>query len=112
MTFDASKCKECGGKCCKGEKGYIWIREDEILLLAKFLGVSKAQLIEGCIAKTTMGYSIKDIIWKNERVCFFFDHTNNNCSIYEVRPQSCRDFPFWKGVSKEYLEKECIGVSF
>ncbi|MBF0985426.1 MAG: YkgJ family cysteine cluster protein, partial [Campylobacter sp.] len=23
--FDASECELCGGKCCTGESGYIWI---------------------------------------------------------------------------------------
>ena len=26
--FDASKCERCGGKCCTGESGYIWVSLD------------------------------------------------------------------------------------
>ena len=35
--FDASKCELCGGKCCTGESGYIWISSAEISALAEHL---------------------------------------------------------------------------
>lgn len=48
----------------------------------------------------------------DERGCFFFDRGKKNCSIYEFRPKQCKTFPFWEGVTKEYLERECPGVIF
>ena len=39
--FDETMCKNCGGRCCIGESGYIWIDENEIANLSEFLGFSK-----------------------------------------------------------------------
>ena len=39
FSFDSSKCEECGGKCCSGESGYIFVTPNEIIKIAKFLNI-------------------------------------------------------------------------
>ncbi len=39
-SFDSSACAECGGACCIGESGYIWVNFDEIEAIAKFLNLT------------------------------------------------------------------------
>ena len=110
--FDEKKCEICKGKCCTGESGYIWINENEIKDLAKYLNLSFDEFKFKYLEKFGVRYSIKESIYKNGYKCTFFDEKKLNCSIYEHRPKQCRTFPFWEYFKKNYneLEKECIGV--
>lgn len=110
--FDPSKCLICGGKCCIGESGYIWISEDEIIKLADFLKISTKKLKDDFLYKEKYKFSIKEIPYNNGYACIFFDQVKKNCSIYEVRPNQCRTFPFWDYFKTNFkeLKKECIGV--
>ena len=110
--FDSSKCDECGGKCCVGESGYIWISEDEIRSLGEYLGYKTELFKEIFLEKFGNRYSIKEKLYKGGLACIFFDEKNKNCSIYEYRPNQCRSFPFWERFKRNFkeLERECIGV--
>ncbi|MCV6607676.1 MAG: YkgJ family cysteine cluster protein [Campylobacterales bacterium] len=114
FSFNPTKCEECGGKCCKGESGNIWVDEKEIESIANFLNVTEEALEKGCLKSISGKFSIKDIQVKSERVCFFFDLEKQNCSIYDVRPTQCRTFPFWENVknNRKYLEDECPAIVF
>ena len=110
--FDEQKCESCQGQCCTGESGYIWIDENEIKALAKYLNLSFDEVKFKYLEKFGVRYSIKESVYKNGYKCAFFDEKNLNCSIYEYRPKQCRTFPFWEYFKKNYNElvKECIGV--
>lgn len=110
--FDPKKCDECGGKCCTGESGYIWIDENEIKKLSEYLGYKPELIKEIFLEKFDNRYSIKEKPYQNGWACIFFDEKNKNCSIYEYRPKQCRSFPFWEHFKTNYeeLEMECIGV--
>lgn len=110
--FDSNKCDECGGKCCTGESGYIWINEDEIRSLGEYLGYKTELIKEIFLEKFGNRYSIKEKPYKGGLACIFFDEKNKNCSIYEYRPNQCRSFPFWEHFKRNFkeLERECIGV--
>ncbi len=110
--FDSNKCDECGGKCCTGESGYIWISEDEIRSLGEYLGYKTELIKEIFLEKFGNRYSIKEKPYKGGFACIFFDEKNKNCSIYEYRPNQCRSFPFWEHFKRNFkeLERECIGV--
>lgn len=32
--FDSNTCKTCGGKCCRGRAGYVWISIEELEKMA------------------------------------------------------------------------------
>lgn len=110
--FDSSKCDYCGGKCCTGESGYIWINNDEIRSLADFLSIDEDELKKEYLIKVKYRYSIKEVAYLDGYSCVFFDKERKNCSIYECRPQQCRTFPFWDYFKKNLkeLKEECIGV--
>ena len=110
--FNPSKCDECGGKCCTGESGYIWISQSEISNLSKYLNLSVDECKERYLDKFGVRYSIKEAHYQGGFRCIFFDEVRLNCGIYECRPTQCRTFPFWDYFKKNYdeLEKECIGV--
>jgi hypothetical protein len=114
FIFDESKCLECGGKCCIGDSGFIWINVDEMFILANFLQISVDELKNRFLEKIGYKFSIKEKIYKDGYACIFFDEKQQNCGIYDARPHQCRSFPFWeyfKNNLKE-LEKECVGVKF
>ncbi|WP_442868113.1 YkgJ family cysteine cluster protein [Campylobacter sp. JMF_15 NE4] len=113
-TFDNSACESCGGKCCTGESGYIWINDAEIEKLSEFMGIDKANFIRVFLQRVGNKFSIKEKPYLNGMACVFFDEKHRNCGIYEYRPNQCRTFPFWEYFKehKDELEKECIGVKF
>lgn len=110
--FNPQKCDECGGKCCTGESGYIWISTEEIKNLAGFLGLEEDEFRSKFLQKCGYKFSIKEKFYKDGYACVFFDEIKQNCSIYQFRPKQCRSFPFWEHFKTNFdeLERECIGV--
>ncbi|WP_169941617.1 YkgJ family cysteine cluster protein [Campylobacter sp. RM15925] len=110
--FDFTKCDECGGKCCTGESGYIWINSSEIEALAGFLDLSVEEFKDKFLEKHGYKFSIKEKIYKDGFACVFFDEVKQNCSVYEFRPKQCVSFPFWDYFKTHFeeLEGECIGI--
>jgi len=112
-SFNPAKCEECGGKCCTGESGYIWINSIEMQRLATHLKISVDELKQNYLIKEGYRYSIKEKkIEENNYACLFFDTITKKCTIYEYRPTQCRTFPFWdyfKNNIKE-VKEECIGI--
>ncbi len=53
--------------------------------------------------------------WKmeGEHLCCMFDPYEARCTIYPVRPEQCRTYPFWE-MYRDYpdrVRKACPGVS-
>lgn len=112
-SFDASGCDSCGGRCCIGESGYIWINKAEIENLAKHLNTTIEEVGQKFLMKIGYKYSIKEIqLQQDNYACVFFDLDKKQCSIYEARPTQCRTFPFWDYFkeNKEEVFKECPAV--
>ena len=57
--FNPEFCGECGGKCCTGESGYIWINDGEISALAQNLGISRADFERDYLIKIGAKFSFK-----------------------------------------------------
>ncbi len=111
--FDPRGCDSCEGNCCIGESGNIWINNNEIEKLAKYLNVSIEEVKLKYIEKRAYKYSIKEIqLAKDNYACVFFDLEKKGCSIYEVRPIQCRTFPFWDYFKKNINEvkQECPAI--
>lgn len=110
--FDSSKCEACGGKCCTGESGFIWINDEEIEALANKFELSKDEFKYIFTYKEGNKISLKEKPFEGGWACVFFDEKNRNCSVYELRPKQCRTFPFWDYFLNHFdeLEKECIGI--
>lgn len=113
FSFLPSACESCGGACCIGESGYIWISRPEIEAVAEYLQMPVEEFAQNYLIRAKNRYSLRE-----EKVegmgyaCIFFDTQKRLCSIYNVRPKQCRTFPFWeqfKNDTKE-LTQECPGV--
>ncbi|MDE7176147.1 MAG: YkgJ family cysteine cluster protein [Helicobacter sp.] len=109
--FDSSKCEQCGGKCCTGEAGYIFVTPQEIQGIAQFLGLEFDTFCQKFVKKVGYRYSLCEILESNGAYsCVFFK--NGRCQIYPKRPAQCVRFPFWDCYKEEWTDllKECIGV--
>lgn len=81
-------CQQCG-QCCTGEPGTIYVSSWEIENIALFWGVSVAVCIKQALLPYKDSYTIKE---RPNGACLFYQ---NGCTIYPVRPNQCRSFPFW-----------------
>ena len=113
-SFDENACKNCDAKCCTGASGYIYANLDEIEKLRAKFKLSFKDFEEKYLLKVNGRYSFKEYKYQDGFACVFFDELNKNCSIYELRPEQCKTFPFWNyfKTHKKELKKECIGVCF
>ena len=111
--FNPSACDTCGGACCTGTSGYIWVKYLEIEKIADFLNITIEEFASSYLKKVKHRYSlIEKQLDDNNFACIFFNNELKECSIYDVRPRQCRTFPFWetfKNNEKE-VKNECPGI--
>ena len=113
FTFNPRACDGCDGNCCRGEQGNIWINSGEIYQISDFLDISAIDFIQKYLRPMDNRFSLLEVPVENGFDCIFFNSQKKACSIYEVRPHQCRQFPFWE-IYRTYwqsLVKECPGVS-
>lgn len=106
ISFDINNimkgCQNCG-KCCKLE---VFLSEKEILQIEEFTKKDKSEF-------TSIGY-YKDIFQKltlkrnftKDNNCIFLEEHDGqySCSIYKVRPQTCKDF----GEHISHIKNYCL----
>ena len=111
-AFDPSACASCGGNCCTGESGNIFVSVTEISAIAKLLGMDEGEFRRTYLRKELYRYSIKEVKAGDSYDCVFFSRSRNGCSIYEARPLQCRTFPFWDYFRHriDELKLECPGI--
>ena len=113
FKFAPSACEACGGHCCTGESGYIWVKYAEIQNIATYVSLSVEEFATMYLRKVKHRYSlIEKQLEPNNFACIFFNETQKRCSIYPVRPLQCRTFPFWEQFKndEEEVRKECPGI--
>ena len=111
--FDSSACEACGGKCCRGESGYIWAKYQEIIDMAAYLEMTVEDFAVQYLRKVKHRYSLTEKqLGEEDYACIFFDETKERCGIYPVRPSQCRTFPFWEQFKQNEKEvrEECPGI--
>ncbi len=112
-TFNPKACEECGGNCCTGESGHIWVSVQKIPEMAAFLEMESGEFIEKYLEKSGYRYTLKEkVAVEGEFDCIFFDRNAGRCTVYPVRPMQCRTFPFWDYFkdNEEELRNECPGI--
>ena len=87
-------CAACG-RCCQ-HMGPL-LAEDDSLRLATALGQTIAEFQERFAWPMWPGASTADQIWLLPAPCPF--HDGRLCTVYEHRPQPCRDFPHASGAT-------------
>lgn len=105
LQFTCSKC----GNCCSGPAGFVWITSEEIVGLAKYLGLTPEETVDRYCHKVGGQFSLREKpSTTGQHDCVFLrekpaaksasvTHSTRVCSIYSVRPLQCRTWPFWSG---------------
>ena len=113
----AFECQQCG-RCCAGpDEGYVWISDDELARLAKFLG----RPVDAVRKQYTRAVSGRRTILEHPVThdCMFLEPGTcggKGCAVYDVRPAQCRTWPFWKSnlISPDHWARaglRCPGIN-
>lgn len=113
FLFDSNACKVCGGKCCRGMGGYVWITIDELEKMAESLKIDVSIFSRQYVRQVQDRLSLKERVINGEHFCCFFDSIDCQCILYESRPRQCKLFPFWDKFKEDFrmVLSECPGVS-
>lgn len=111
-AFNPHACASCGGNCCTGESGNIFVSVTEITAIAKLLEMDESQFRREFLRKEAYRYSLKEKKVNGSHDCVFFSRSQNGCTIYQARPLQCRTFPFWDYFRHrvDELKQECPGI--
>jgi hypothetical protein len=100
------------GKCCfiHGEHAYVYFTREEELAIAGHLGLQVKTFRRRHTRRTSFGP--RTLRFPDGRCTFLHE---NRCSIYAVRPEQCRTWPFWpENMDPAVWEREvaafCPGV--
>lgn len=58
FSFNPNKCADCGGKCCIGESGYIFLSVGEMRAIAEFFGLDFDDFTRQFIRQVGAQYSL------------------------------------------------------
>ena len=85
------ECTQCGN-CCTGAPGVVWVDDDDIRRIAEYTGKGEGEIR----VMHTRSYAGRTSLQECANGdCTFFDPQARRCTIYPVRPQQCRNWPFW-----------------
>jgi Fe-S-cluster containining protein len=93
MEGVAFRCQPNCGRCCDQPGGIVYLSPDDAERLAGHAGLDVEAWLERHTRKTFDGrYVLKSR--EEDGVCIHLNE-QKQCSIYEVRPQQCKAFPWW-----------------
>ena len=86
-------CQSGCGKCCDQPGGIVYLSIKDAERISKHSGLSVDDWLERDARKT---YDGRFVLKSREEdgICIHLNE-NQQCSIYEVRPQQCKAFPWW-----------------
>lgn len=105
-------CTQCG-RCCGGGPGFVWLSDDEVRRIALFLGLTTETFLNRYARRVFGRWSLREAGASQNYNCVMLGA--KGCTIYPVRPQQCRTFPFWPENLRSpqrwrALRKFCPGV--
>ena len=111
-SFDEEACSGCGGRCCRGLGGYVWLSKEELKQLAGARKMEIPVFVKQYVRQVEGKLSLRERVINGEHLCCFFDHIAARCMVYENRPKQCQTFPFWDKFKDDYGELflECSGL--
>lgn len=86
----AFACKR-SGNCCAIPGGFVRVGDDDVQRIAAHLAITPAAFRSRYVQPD--GERLKEGL--GGRCAFLQDGAEASCAIYPVRPQRCRDWPFW-----------------
>jgi uncharacterized protein len=88
LRFECTRC----GKCCTGAPGFVWVDDAELRAIAEYRGEPIEEVL-GLYTRVASGR--RTLREKANGDCVFYDR-EAGCTVYPVRPQQCRTWPFWE----------------
>jgi Fe-S-cluster containining protein len=85
-------CTQCGN-CCSGPPGFVWVNEDEVRQISRFLGQPVEDVALDHLRNVGNKVSLRE---RANGDCTFLDPQTRRCTIYAARPRQCRTWPFWQ----------------
>ena len=79
------------GNCCARPEGVVRVEPDDVARIAAHLGLSEPAFRSRYVAAS--GDRLVEGL--GSRCIFLADGAHAACSIYPVRPERCRTWPFW-----------------
>ncbi len=110
--FNPDACETCPGHCCCGESGKVWVHHVEMSRISAFLQIHLIDFMERYLDRSGNRFSCKERVADDGLECIFFQGAERKCSIYPVRPDGCRTYPFWDHFKtcSDQVVRECPGV--
>jgi len=99
LQFECTRCNQC----CTGEPGYVWVDRNRVTSIADFLAMTTREFLTRYCRRVWWRVSLKE---EDNGDCVFL--TPEGCSIYPVRPEQCRTFPFWADNLTSRLHWEAV----
>lgn len=98
-------------RCCCGAPGNVFITDEECRRIAAHLNISVQEFDDLYVRHYSSGK--QSLAERSNGDCVLLD--GKGCSSYEVRPQQCRDYPFWPEIvnsCKTWLReaRRCPGI--
>lgn len=94
IRFECARC----GNCCSGKPGRVWFDPNELVAMAKHLGLLPFEFVSRFTRELGGRPSLREIERENgEFDCVFLRRVGGRaeCAIHPVKPQQCRSYPFW-----------------
>jgi len=103
-NFTFSTCEGCPARCCDGREGSVYSE----LLLEEFKRVSRNFPILFTFGE--LGFLKANVLLSNGKdFCPYI--TNHKCTIYEDRPQVCRNYPLSPHLDNNiYIDDSCPAI--
>jgi uncharacterized protein len=111
-------CTQCGN-CCSGPPGYVWFNQQEAQTMAAGLQLDVPTFLRRYAHTVNGRWTLNERTGPNGYDCVFLQRDDQGkalCSIYPVRPQQCRTWPFWPELLQspaawERASRKCPGMN-
>ncbi len=110
-------CTQCGN-CCTGTPGYVWTTVAERRRIAEFLDMDLEAFTARYAHRVGMKFSLNEVQDGANYDCVFLKLKDGKriCTVYPVRPQQCRTWPFWSENLKtpddwDLAAEDCPGMN-
>jgi hypothetical protein len=71
FQFDSTACAACGGRCCRGAGGYVWVRWEELEAMAAVRGMNPGLFAKHYARKVQNRLSLQERVFNGEHLCCF-----------------------------------------
>ena len=86
-------CQPDCGRCCDEPGGIVYLSRNDVERLAQHANLTVPEYLKKDCTTTLDGrYVLRSN--QSDGICIYLDE-NEQCTIYEVRPQQCKAFPWW-----------------